>query len=395
MRRKRVLVIGAGIGGLTAAGALLQRGVEVSVVERAAELGEVGAGLQLGPNAVKVLRGLGLLEALLPLAGEPRELFSLNGYDGSLRFRESLAEKSAQAFGDRYLTAHRADLHAVLQRLVPDSAITLDRVCVDVVSRNGVAVARFADGGELEADLVVGADGIHSAVRRSIFGMDSPRFTGQMAWRCMVPVERVPLSVGPGGSVEISGQDYVGWIGAEGHVICYPIRGGAMWNIFAGHVSDEWVEESWAAPSSTAELLAGYAGWTEPLLEMLSHVGPCFKWGIYDRDPLPSWVRGQVALLGDAAHPMMPTLAQGAALSMEDGVALARCLAGAEDIVAGLAAYDRERAPRGGRVQLQARQQFLNNKKVPAPPPLDRGWIFRHDAMTGIDQQTELELAPI
>lgn len=391
----RVVLVGAGIGGLAAAAALHQRGIEVVVHERAAALGEVGAGLQLGPNAVKVLRGLGVLDALLPLAGEPREILSVRWDDARLRYREPLARISAEAFGDRYLTAHRADVHELLARQVPDGAIHLGRNCVGAATHGRVAVAKFADGSEVEGDIVVGADGIHSAVRHALFGADAPRFTGQMAWRCMVPIEMVPRKVGPGGEVSIDARDYVGWIGPNGHVICYPIRGGAVWNIFAGHVTDAWVEESWSAPSSVDELLAAYEGWNHALLDMLSAVGPCFKWGIYDRDPLTAWSVGRVGVLGDAAHPMMPTLAQGAAMALEDGVALARCLANADDAAAGLADYDRERAPRAGRVQQQARQQFLNNKMVPPPPPLDRGWIFRHDAMTGETLQSNLAVAPI
>jgi salicylate hydroxylase len=239
----------------------------------------------------------------------------------------------------------------------------------------GAAAALFADGGEIEADVIVGADGINSTVRESLFGVQPARFTEQMAWRCIVPIECVPTHVG------IGRDEYVGWIGPDGHVICYPIRGGALYNIFAGHVTDQWVDESWAVPSSVDELLAGYRGWNPALLEMLSQVSDCYKWGIRDRDPLPRWTNGPVTLLGDAAHPMMPTLAQGAAISLEDGFALARHLARHRaDPVQGLAEYEAERRPRASRVVLQAREQFRNNRKNPAPPPLSRDWIFAHDA---------------
>jgi salicylate hydroxylase len=201
-----------------------------------------------------------------------------------------------------------------------------------------------------------------------------------MAWRCLVPIDCVPTRIGPGKSVAIGHDEYVGWIGPDGHVICYPIRGGALYNIFAGHVSDDWVEESWSVPSSVEELLAGYRGWNEALLEMLSHVEHCYKWGIRDRDPLPRWTEGRVTLLGDAAHPMMPTLAQGAAITLEDAYALSRNLERCDDPVQGLAAYEAERRPRASKVQLQAREQFQNNRKSPAPPPLSRDWIFAHDA---------------
>ena len=251
----------------------------------------------------------------------------------------------------------------------------LDARCTGVTFSDGAATAQFADGTEIEADVIVGADGINSTVRESLFGVQPVRFTQQMAWRCIVPIECVPTHVG------IDREEYVGWIGPDGHVICYPIRGGALYNIFAGHVTDEWVDESWAVASSVEELLAGYSGWNPALLEMLSHVSDCYKWGIRDRDPLPRWTKGSVTLLGDAAHPMMPTLAQGAAISLEDGFALARNLARHRgNPLRGLADYEAERRPRASRVVLQAREQFQNNRKNPAPPPLSRDWIFAHDA---------------
>ena len=395
-RNARIVIVGAGIGGLVAAAALRQAGFEVVVQERATSLGEVGAGLQIGPNAVKVLRGLGVLERFRAVAAEPTNVVSLRHDDAGLRFREPLSAVSQRAYGDIYLTAHRADLHALLCTLVPEASIALGRICTGVEARGAVAAALLEDGGAVEGDIVVGADGIHSVVRRALFGLDAPRFTGQMAWRCIVPIDCVPERVGPGGSVSIDRREYVGWLGPNGHVICYPIRGGELYNIFAGHVTEEWLDESWSVPSSTQEVLDGYAGWNEALLAMLSQVHDVYKWGIRDRDPLPTWTRGRITLLGDAAHPMMPTLAQGAAMAIEDGAALARHLAGArDDLASGLARYDAERVPRASRVQLQARQQFLNNKMVPPPPPMDRSWIFRHDATTGQDLQTDLVMAPI
>ena len=372
-RNIRVVIIGAGLGGLAAAGALRQRGIEAMVYERAPALGEVGAGIQLGPNAVKVLRALGLEAALRHLAAEPVNSVSLAWDDAHLRYREPMKGPYAARYGAPYLMVHRADLHRLLCGLVAAEHVRLGAQCTGVSSADGGAMAKFADGTQIEADVIVGADGINSAVRESLFGVAPVRFTQQMAWRCIVPIECVPAQVG------IGRNEYVGWIGPDGHVICYPI-GGGLYNIFAGHVTDQWVEESWAVSSSVDELLAGYCGWNPALLDMLGQVSECYKWGIRDRDPLPRWTSGRVTLLGDAAHPMMPTLAQGAAISLEDGFVLARQLAQhRDDPRRGLATYEAERRPRASRVVLQAREQFQNNRKNPAPPPLPRDWIFAHD----------------
>src|SRR5262249_5083517 len=310
------------------------------VYERASELDEVGAGLQLGPNAVKVLRALGIEQALDAHAFEPTNIVSVSWDRAKLRFREPLKAVSVESYGARYLTAHRADLHRLLREALPDDTITLGARCTGAAWRDGCATATVDDGCTTEADGIIGADGLNSEVRASLFGEKPARWTQQMAWRCMVPIERVPTRIGPGGAVAIGHDEYVGWIGPAGHVICYPIRGGALYNIFAGHVTAEWVEESWVVPSSIDELLAGYRGWNAALLEMLGQVAECYKWGIRDRDPLPRWTKGAVTLLGDAAHPMMPTLAQGAAIALEDGVTLARHLARHDDARTALAAYE-------------------------------------------------------
>ena len=372
-RSPRVVVVGAGIGGLTAACALLRHGLEVEVLERSSELGEVGAGLQLGPNGVRVLRALGLDRGLEKAVYEPDAIMSVDGQTGEVRYREPLRGVNAQRFGAPYLTAHRADVHHALQAALPPGTVRLGATCTGAESLPGGAVVTLDGGTPLEADVVVGADGIRSAVRESQFGADEPRFTGQICWRGIVPISCVPAPARP--------HDLAGWIAPSGHVICYPIRGGELYNIFAGHVSSTWIGESWTVPSSREELLAAYAEWHPPLRAMLGRIEHCFKWGIHDRDPLSRWTAGRVTLLGDAAHPMMPTLAQGASMAMEDGFALARHLAAASgDLAAALAAYDAERVPRASQVQLQARTQFENNQKTPAPPPLDRSWIFAHDA---------------
>ena len=380
-RSRRIVILGGGIGGLGAAVALSQRGVDVQVYERSSKLEEVGAGLQVGPNAVKVLYALGLKEALHRNAFEPTNMVSIKWDDASLRHRVPLKAIASKEYGAPYMTAHRAHIQAMLHDALPDGVITLNASCIGAETRGKVAVARFADGREVEGDVVVGADGIRSAIRAQHFGADRPRFTEMMCWRCMVPIEHVPTKFGPNGSVELARGEYFGWLGPNGHVICYPIGKGDMLNLFCGHVTDQWVEESWSVPSTQDELLAAYAGWNEALLGIFRHVEHVFKWGIHDRDPVPEWTRGRVTLLGDAAHPTMPTLAQGGNMAIEDGYVLARNLDRYDDDVeAGLKAYVAERQPRTARVTLQSRQQFANNRKVPPPPFLDRTWIFTFDA---------------
>jgi salicylate hydroxylase len=382
-RTLRIAIIGAGIGGLTAAAALHQRGFEVVVHERAPQLGEIGAGLQMAPNAVKVVCALGLEARFLALGAEPSVRLSLNWNDGSLRAREQMKGSMEQTYGARYCTVHRADLHRLLLSCLPASAVRTGVACVGAQTSGNVAVARFADGSEVEADLVIGADGIHSAVRTGLFGDIPAKFTNQVCWRMILPMAEL-AALADRMPVPLDGSEYTGWLGPTGHVIFYPLRGGELLNIVAGHHTTEWTEESWSVRSTVEEMLAAYAGWNDGLLAVFARAQETYKWGIYDREPLPRWVDGRVTLLGDAAHPMMPTLAQGAAISMEDGVALARHIGDSSgDAQAALAAYERERQPRASQVQLQARQQFRNNLQVPAPPPMPVDWIYGHDAVTG------------
>lgn len=384
-RALKVAVVGAGIGGLTAAAALHGLGVEVEVYERASLLGEVGAGLQIAPNAVKIIRALGLEPEFMRIAAEPMDRLSIQWDTGEVRVRERFKGPMQETFGARYYMAHRADLHRLLLSKVPEAAIHAGVACIGVENAGRGAVLRLAGGREIEADIVLGADGIHSVVRKTLFGERKPRFTHQICWRIILPMDELRQAADKL-PTRLDGTEFVGWLGPTGHVLFYPLRGGELLNIFAGRVSNEWASDDWTVPSTRDEMLAAYEGWHPGMLHVLSRAQEAYKWGIYDHDPLPSWVAGRIALLGDAAHPMMPTLAQGAAISMEDGYAAARLIAlHGDDPAAALAAFDRERQPRASKVQLQARQQFLNNQLVPPPPPLPMDWIYAHDASTGTD----------
>jgi salicylate hydroxylase len=217
-----------------------------------------------------------------------------------------------------------------------------------------------------------------------MFGSDAPRYTGQSCFRTTLPMSEVPDEIGPD-RVSLK-RDSVGWIGPNGHVILYPIRAGSVLNMFVGFVNPDWTEEAWTVPASTEEMTRVYGGWHDSLLDLLQRAESGFKWGLFDRDPLARWSRERLVLLGDAAHPMMPTLAQGACQAIEDGWTIARHVAdNIADLGVALEAYETERAPRAGRVQLQARRQFLNNRMVPPPEPLSRDWIFAWDATVGRD----------
>ncbi len=383
-RKLRIAIIGGGIGGLTAAAALRARDYEINVYERASSLSEVGAGIQIGPNGVRVLYAMGFKPQLDAFACSTPKFVSLTFDTAQFRLSEPLSDLSVGKYGVPYLTMHRADLYDALVKDVPDSNVLQDQNCIGAFTRGDVAIARFEGGREIEADVIIGGDGVRSAVRESLFGQDTPRYTGQTCFRAMVPMDVVPKAIGPDkANLHV---DNAGWIGPKGHVICYPIRAGKMLNLFCGFVNDAWAEESWTVPTSQDEMQQVFAGWSPILLDILSHAQAGFKWGLHDRDPMQQWTKGRVTLLGDAAHPMMPTLAQGGCMAIEDGWSIARCIdENSNDIPRALATYEGERRPRTSRVQLQARQQFLNNKKVPAPPPLSREWIFAWDATTGKD----------
>jgi salicylate hydroxylase len=376
----KIAIVGAGIGGLTAARALRQRGFAAEIYERATELGEFGAGLQLGPNAIKVLRALGLESETRQIAFEPSRKTIVNWDDGGLRSREVTKGIYDGKYGAPYMTAYRPDLHRMLVETLPAGSIHLGKICTGVKASGETGTAFFADGTVVEADILVGADGIRSTIRRELFGAEEPRFTNMSAWRCIIGIDNVPKAVGPNDSVDLQKGDYFAWYGPTGQVICYPIGDGTRLNIFVGRHSADWVEESWTIPSSPAELLEAFKGWDPAMLRMFEKVEHCYKWGIFDREPHTEWTAGRIVLLGDAAHPTMPTLAQGANMAIEDGYVLARCIdQGLGDLKGALRNFVRERQPRTSRITLQSREHYENAMAVPPRPLMDRSWIFEFD----------------
>jgi salicylate hydroxylase len=362
----RVAIIGGGIGGLTAARALSLRGIDVSVHEAAPELREIGAGVALGPNAMKVLRALDLEDDVRGVAGRSEWLVTRNGITGRAISRTSRAAQAA-SFGSASATVHRADLLEVLARSLPDDMVTLGARCTAVDGDGEVAVARFEDGREVEADVVIGADGIHSRVRASLFGPDAPRFTGKICYRSVVPVDAVPG--------ERPANDNAQWLGPHGTIVLYPLRRDELINVVCHYDDESYRHESWVSRCERDEVLDRYAGWHESLLRVFSAGEVWYKWALYDRDPIPRWTRGRVGVLGDAAHPMLPYLGQGACQAIEDGCVLAAALdAVPDDPVAALGLYERSRRPRASRVVLTSRERGLSNHLV---SPLA---AFRRDA---------------
>lgn len=390
-RKQRVGIIGGGIGGAALAGALLQRGFEVRLFERAPAFGEVGAGIQMTPNAVKVMRRLGLLEKMLDVGFLPDALVGRNWRTGRENFRTPLKDVCPKLYNAPFIHIHRADLHAILTSLVPEEVPSFSLSCTGVRQEGSQAVASFADGSEFEADLIVGADGVRSVVRAGLFGEEAPRFTGNMCYRAVVPVGQVVDFVSPDGSF---------WLGPHGHVVTYYVRGGAAVNIVAVAETDSWVEESWNVPSSREEMLKSFSGWHRNVERLFQRVDEVYKWGLFDRDPMPAWSRGQITLLGDAAHPMLPFLSQGAAMAIEDAYVLAAALeAHGDDLSAALSDYERERLPRTSRVQLEARERgrtyhlpsplaqakrdlvyWVRGKLNPQTTGLKANWVYEYDA---------------
>jgi salicylate hydroxylase len=347
----RVAVVGGGIGGLTAALALSQRGFETHVFEQADELREIGAGITLSPNAVKALRALGLEDALRARGFESDAIVGRDWTTARPTFRVPLKGTSQARFGAPHIDIHRADLLDTLASATgATSRIELGRRCVAVSSMPRGATLTLSDGLSEEFDLVVGCDGIHSVVRKALHGSQAPRFTGNMCWRALIPTNRLASNRVP--------PDVTIWTGPGGHIVTFYIRGGCVLNVVAVREVSHWVDESWLVEGDRNELVAAYPGIHEDVKELLRKTEHCFKWGLFDRDPLPRWSRGRITLLGDAAHPMLPFLGQGGAMAIEDAIVLANALAySPHDVATALRSYEAQRLPRTAEVQLAVRRQ--------------------------------------
>jgi salicylate hydroxylase len=343
--KPHVLIAGAGIGGLTAALALLQRGYTVALYEQASELKEVGAGVQVSANGTRILYQLGVGEELQRLACEPqgKEIRLWNSGQAWKLF--DVGPISVARWGYPYFTIYRPDLLAALvngvRRAAPE-AIHLGRKCAGFDDSGSRVTLRFEDGGTAQGDVLVGADGVHSKIRAGLWGADAPEFTGLMAWRGIVPMEKLPLHL-----ARIVGTN---WIGPGGHVVHYPLHGGAVMNFVGVVERGNWQVESWSVRGTLDECMQDFARWHADVHELIRNIGTPYKWALMGRKPMEQWSQGNVTLLGDACHPTLPFMAQGAVMAIEDGVILARALDQVAGIPAALQRYEGARRERTAKV---------------------------------------------
>ncbi|MCW8357157.1 MULTISPECIES: FAD-dependent monooxygenase [Marinomonas] len=341
----RVLVAGAGIGGLCAALALAKQGMKAVVLEQAEQLGEVGAGLQISPNAFKVLRQLGLESELTPFAFVPQQAVIRDYKTGEYYLRSALGSAAEARYDAPYWHLHRADLHQVLVNACVRHGVELMLNAVvdsyeENVLLNQVAVL-LKDGREFVADVLVGADGLHSKVREQMLGKERPTFMGQVAWRGVIPVSDLKVNIKPDACV---------WAGPGRHFVSYFLRGGQYVNFVAVEERSDWQSESWREEGDVEELKRAFAGWHPEVSDLLTSATSTFLWALNGRDELPTWHNGRVVLLGDACHPMLPFMAQGAAMAIEDAYVLARCLR-AYSLTDAFTYYEQARKPRATKVQ--------------------------------------------
>lgn len=386
----KVAVVGGGIGGLSAALALLQAGFDVHVYEQAPRFGEIGAGIQISPNAWRLLHRLGLRDAMERWGVRPVAVHQKRWDDGRTLQRAPLGPEVEARFGAPYYHFHRGDLAALLAEALPKERAHAGRRLVGIEEKGRRVVARFDDGGSAEAELLIGADGIHSRVRHLTFGPEKPRFTGCVAWRGLVPAERIAHL-----DIEVASHN---WMGPGGHCVHYWVSAKRQMNVVCIVEHGNWTSESWTDRGDVDEVLARYEGWHPTVRSLIAAFPETFVWALHDRAPLPAWTRGRVALLGDACHPMLPMMAQGAAQAIEDGAALASLLSAMkDDLPAALARYELLRKPRATRLQEASAANRVRFHLPDGPEQRKRdedmrnsgdrsldniAWLYDHDAAT-------------
>jgi salicylate hydroxylase len=381
-------IVGGGIGGLTAALSMIDMGIDAHVYEQAHELSEVGAGIQVSPNASRILHRLGLAEDLAGLGVRPLAFHQRRWADGRTLLHTPLADTVVEAFGFPHYQMHRADLLTTLARDLPAKRVHVAHRLTGFVDHGERVTLEFEHGERAQADVLVGADGIHSTVRRLLFGEQSPHFTGCAAYRGLIPAERLA-------ALEIPVEAQI-WMGPGRHFVHYYVQQERLLNFVAVVDQDTWTRESWTDRGDVADALAAFDGWHPQVRAILESVDETFLWALFDRVPLGHWSRGRVTLLGDACHPMLPFMAQGAAQAIEDGAALTACLAETTDVEAAFRRYETVRLPRASRIQSQSAQNKIRFHLPDGPEQEERdrqmatqstdwsisavAWIYGHDA---------------
>ena len=370
-RKLSVAIIGAGIGGLAAATLLARSGHQVRVFEQASRFARVGAGIQMTPNAMKVLRGIGVEAALRKIAFQSPAGISRDWDTGAVTNELRMGDEIEARYGAPYLFLHRADLHAAIEAMVPAGVVQLNWQLTDLQQNAHRANLTFADGTRTQADAVIGADGVHSRVREIMLGPEQPRFTGRVAYRTTFPAalmgdERItPLRTK--------------WWGPDRHMVVYYVTANhdEIYFVTSQPESVEWMTpESWSAKGNLKDLREAYAGFHPEVQAILRACPDVHKWALLERDPLPTWTDERVALLGDACHPMTPYMAQGAASALEDAAVLSRCLDGvdADGVTTALKRYEATRKPRTSEIQGNSRKNtWMRNETDP-------GWVYGYDA---------------
>ncbi len=336
---KKILIAGGGIGGMAAALALIKKGYEVEIYEQASELREVGAGIQISPNGNRALDELGVFHALRALSCEADEKQIRLWNTGATWKLFDLGTEAVERYGYPYLTVYRPDLLKVISDAVKvfrPKALHLETRVKAVSQQDGKVTLHLEDGRDVVGDALIGADGVHSRIRPALWGESKPQFSGMMAWRGVIPMEKLPA--------HLTRHVASNWIGPGSHVVCYPLRAGQLFNFVATVCRDDWQIESWSTEGTREECAKDFAGWHEDVQTMIANAPRLFKWALMGRAPMDAWTQGNVTLLGDACHPTLPFLAQGAVMALEDAVILGRCFeAEGDNCGAALARYERAR----------------------------------------------------
>lgn len=367
----RIAIIGAGIGGLTAAACLRKAGLDPVIYEQARGFTRLGAGIQQAPNSIRVLYALGLREQLLAAAFLPDSNDSRDYDSGALTNSLPLGETVRERHGVPYFLMHRGDLHTMLAGLVPPDIIRLNHKLAGLEHNvDGSVRLTFTHGDTAEADVVIGADGVHSVVREFMLGAEKPRYTGRVAYRTVFPTALMNgLAVYP----------CIKWWGPDRHIVSYFVNPRRDELYFVTSTPEpEFSVESWSAKGDLAQLRAAYDTFHPQVRAILAACPDVHKWALVERDPLPRWTEGHVTLLGDACHPMTPYMAQGASTSIEDGAVLSRCLTGVDPdgVAAALLRYEATRRPRTSRIQVTSAQNTW------LKTPHDADWVYGYDAWT-------------